>query len=131
MTPEPLSLCVKAWKLGILGEGKRVGGPGSHRHSPVPAATHRLPSESSYKDVTTAPSLPSSPKQVVPPPRIAQSFPVGPPNPPAHTVPSRSSKSAITDRWASAGYSARRPSFQLAQRSVIALFEDRDGTVWA
>src|SRR5271169_3466441 len=78
MTPEPSSPCVKAWKLGILADGKRAGGPGFHRHSPVAAATQRLPSESSYKDVTTAPSLPSSPEQVVLPPRIAQSFPVGP-----------------------------------------------------
>src|SRR5271165_2758403 len=119
MTPEPSSPCVKAWKLGILADGKRAGGPGSHRHSPVAAATQRLPSESSYKDVTTAPRLPSSPKQVVLPPRMAQSFPVGPPNPPAHMVPSRSSKSAITDPWASVGYSVRRSSFQLASPSKV------------
>src|SRR5581483_5750330 len=117
--PAPGSPCVKAWEFGTGLSRTRVGGPGFHRHTPVAAPTHRLPSASSYKDATAAPRLPSSPEQVACPFRIAQSFPVGLPNPPAHTVPSRPSTRARIVWRASAGYSVSRPLFQLASPSRV------------
>src|SRR5208283_5088740 len=101
----------------------RVGGPGLNRQSPDSAPAQSVPELSSYKLQTNEPKSPSFNWHCALPLRIAHSRPGGvpgePPSVPAHTVPSRSSSSDVTNCVPSSGYRVSLPPFQLTSPANV------------
>src|SRR4029077_10969430 len=97
---------------------------GRHRHSPFCAVAHSVPSPSSHRDPTHGPNVLLS--HCVVPFLIAHNIPMAVRArstplryPPAHTVPSRSSRSALTLCPASSGCSVSVPLAQLARPASV------------